>query len=120
MFIFNDQLIKERLEEKGLSQAEFGEKVGLKPASVTRMLQNKQKTISLEIAYEVCKLLNIKIDELIIDDNPNSYKIEEQITLDNLYNIQNEIQEFFDNIIYKLEIWKDIIEKSKIVKDKDK
>jgi len=49
-----------------------------------------------------------------------NYKIEEQITLDNLYNIQNEVQEFFDNIIYKLEIWKNIIEKSKIVKDKDK
>lgn len=67
MFVLNSELIKEKMESKNYNQTTFADSLGMTSQNFSYMLSNKSKSINLEVAYRICQLLNLKIDDIIID-----------------------------------------------------
>lgn len=63
--------IKEVLETKGLTQTWLAEKLGKSYNMVNAYVQNRQQP-RLEVLFEIAKVLNVNVKELLRDDNsPN-------------------------------------------------
>ncbi len=60
--------LKEILEKKQLSQSSFAVMIGKSVVSVNNWCQNKNEP-SLKTLAEIAKVLNIKISDLIIEEN---------------------------------------------------
>ena len=67
MFVLNSELIKEKMESKNYNQTTFADSLGMTSQNFSYMLSNKSKSINLEVAYRICQLLNLKIDDIIVD-----------------------------------------------------
>lgn len=92
MFVFNTQLIKDKLEQKGWTQTSLADILDVTPATVSYILNNKTKTISLEIAYMICNVLKIEIQELIVDDKP--IYISKQEILEQIFQLSSKITKY--------------------------
>jgi len=57
--------IKEVLDEKGIKQVWLAEKLGKSYNMVNSYVQNRRQP-SLEVLYQIAKLLNVDVKELII------------------------------------------------------
>ena len=57
--------IKEVLDEKGIKQVWLAEKLGKSYNMVNSYVQNRRQP-SLEVLYQIAKLLNVDVNELII------------------------------------------------------
>lgn len=67
----NMNRIKEVLETKGLTQTWLAEKLGKSYNMVNAYVQNRQQP-RLEVLFEIAKVLNVNVKELLRDDNsPN-------------------------------------------------
>lgn len=65
--------IKEVLEEKGIKQTWLAERLGKSYNVVNGYVQNRQQP-RLEVLYEIAKILNVELRELLIEkksDNSN-------------------------------------------------
>ena len=69
MFVYNQERIKERLEIQNLTQAQLSEMVGVSQSTLSQIFSGRQKTVNLDTIYKICKILNLKINEIIIDDS---------------------------------------------------
>lgn len=58
--------IKEVLEEKGIKQTWLAEQLGKSYCIVNGYVQNRQQP-RLEVLYEIAKILNIEVRELLIE-----------------------------------------------------
>ena len=59
--------IKEVLEEKGIKQKWLAEKLGKSYNMVNSYVQNRKQP-RLEVLYEIAKILDISVKELLIDN----------------------------------------------------
>ncbi|HBH05088.1 MAG TPA: transcriptional regulator [Flavobacteriales bacterium] len=57
--------IKDVLEEKGIKQKWLAEKLGKSYNMVNGYVQNRQQP-RLEILYEIAKILDVEVDELLV------------------------------------------------------
>ena len=60
--------IKEVLEEKGIKQKWLAEKLGKSYNMVNSYAQNRRQP-SLELLFEIAKLLNVEVKDLIKEEN---------------------------------------------------
>ena len=60
--------IKEVLEEKGIKQTWLSEKLGKSYPIINGYVQNKKQP-SLEVLFRIARLLDVKVNELIKDNN---------------------------------------------------
>jgi putative transcriptional regulator len=60
--------IKEVLEEKGIKQTWLAEKLGKSYPIINGYVQNKKQP-SLEVLFRIARLLDVKVNELIKDNN---------------------------------------------------
>ena len=63
MFIF---IIKEKREEKGITQEELAKRSGLTQNYISYIENNEKRNPSFNSVYKIAKALNEKIDDLII------------------------------------------------------
>lgn len=68
MFIINTELIKEKMDNKNLTGAIMAEKLNITPGAFSILVNNKGQSINLEHAFKICKLLDLKIEDIIIDN----------------------------------------------------
>ena len=61
-------LIKRDIREKGITQKDFSDKLGISEASLSRYLA-KQRTFSLTIAIKLADYFNISLDSLVGRNN---------------------------------------------------
>jgi putative transcriptional regulator len=59
--------IKEVLEEKGIKQKWLAEKLGKSYNMVNSYVQNRKQP-RLEVLYDIAKILNVNVKELLIDN----------------------------------------------------
>jgi putative transcriptional regulator len=59
--------IKEVLEEKGIKQKWLAEKLGKSYNMVNSYVQNRKQP-RLEVLYDIAKILNVSVKELLIDN----------------------------------------------------
>lgn len=60
--------IKEVLEEKGIKQKWLAEQLGKSYNMVNAYAQNRQQP-RLEVLYEIAKILDVKVKDLLIEQN---------------------------------------------------
>ncbi len=65
--IFPMNRIKEVLEEKGIKQVWLADKLGKSFNTVNGYVQNRNQP-SLEVLYEIAKILSIEVKELLISN----------------------------------------------------
>jgi transcriptional regulator with XRE-family HTH domain len=58
--------IKEVLEDKGIKQVWLAEKLGKSFNTINGYVQNRKQP-SIEVLYEIAKILNIEAKELIVE-----------------------------------------------------
>lgn len=63
--------IKEVLEEKGIKQTWLADKLGKSYNMVNGYFQNRQQP-RLEVLYEIAKILNIEVAELLVKRNKDN------------------------------------------------
>ena len=59
--------IKQLLQEKGMSQTELADITGIQMSEISKLLNNKRRSISLEKAVKISKALGLDINQLICD-----------------------------------------------------
>lgn len=59
--------IKEVLEQKGIKQIWLAEQLGKSYNMVNSYVQNRQQP-RIEVLYEIAKILNVNVKELLIDN----------------------------------------------------
>ena len=59
--------IKEVLEEKGIKQKWLADKLGKSYNMVNSYVQNRKQP-RLEVLYDIAKILNVRVKELLIDN----------------------------------------------------
>jgi len=64
--------LKEILDERGIKQTWLADKVGLHRGTLNNIISNKYNT-SLEIAFKIANILNMKIDDIFewVDGDEN-------------------------------------------------
>lgn len=65
--------IKEVLEEKGIKQIWLSEQLGKSYNMVNSYTQNRKQP-RLEVLFEIAKILNVEVKELIKESNENEKK----------------------------------------------
>lgn len=65
--------IKEVLEEKGIKQTWLAEQLGKSYNMVNGYVQNRQQP-RLEILYEIARILDVEVKDLLIEANKDSKK----------------------------------------------
>jgi transcriptional regulator with XRE-family HTH domain len=65
--------IKEVLEEKGIKQIWLAEQLGKSYNMVNSYIQNRQQP-RLEVLFEIAKILNVEVKELIKESRENEKK----------------------------------------------
>ena len=65
--------IKEVLEQKGIKQTWLAEKLGKSYNVVNGYVQNRQQP-RLEVLYEIAKILDVEVKELLIEINDKETK----------------------------------------------
>jgi transcriptional regulator with XRE-family HTH domain len=65
--------IKEVLEEKGIKQTWLAEKLGKSYNMVNGYVQNRQQP-RLEVLYEIAKILEVGVKDLLVEQNNKSEK----------------------------------------------
>ncbi|WP_110933794.1 helix-turn-helix transcriptional regulator [Paenibacillus bouchesdurhonensis] len=60
-----DCLLLERLEEKGISQAEFAKRMGVSRQFVSKLISGERK-MSLEFAFNAAHILGCRVTDLYI------------------------------------------------------
>lgn len=73
--------IKQILDARGLSQKEFAQKCGVSASTLSKILQ-KQSTLSLQMAYTMCMILQV---------NPSDLFSWQDNTLDNISNLHRRL-----------------------------
>lgn len=68
MFKVNFETINSKIEQLGYTQQEIADKAHTSKSTLSRMLSGKITKVDLEILYHLSNLLNLRIDELIIND----------------------------------------------------
>lgn len=63
--------IKEVLEEKGIKQKWLAGKLGKSYNMVNSYVQNRKQP-RLEVLYDIAKILDVSVKELLIDNNPST------------------------------------------------
>ena len=63
--------IKEVLEEKGIKQTWLADKLGKSYNMVNGYVQNRHQP-RLEILYEIAKVLEVSVKELLVEKNKNA------------------------------------------------
>lgn len=85
MFVISDK-IKQRLEFLNISQAELSDMVETLPATISNLVNNKMKMIPLDLLYKVCKVLNLSIEQVIVDnkkiDKEKLYPTQQQLIIE--------------------------------------
>lgn len=59
--------IKQLLQEKGMSQTELADITGIQMSEISKLLNNKRRSISLEKAVKISKALGLDVNQLICD-----------------------------------------------------
>lgn len=65
--------IKEVLEEKGIKQTWLAEQLGKSYNMVNAYVQNRQQP-RIEVLYDIAKILDVNVKELLIDSDINNDK----------------------------------------------
>ena len=65
--------IKEVLEEKGIKQTWLAEKIGKSYPIINGYVQNRKQP-SLEVLFEIARLLHVDVKELLISEKDQTYK----------------------------------------------
>ena len=60
--------IKEVLDEKGIKQTWLAEQLGKSYNMVNAYVQNRQQP-RIEVLYDIAKILNVNVKDLLIDNN---------------------------------------------------
>lgn len=68
MYIINSNLILNKLSKLGYNQKEFSKSIGVSQPTFSRILSGESKVINLEVLYKISKILDLKLDEVIIDN----------------------------------------------------
>lgn len=58
-------VIKDALKRKNMNASELAQKIGTSRGYISQMLSGKVKDPSLSRSLEICRILNISIDELV-------------------------------------------------------
>lgn len=59
--------IKAALAEKGMTNIQLSEKLGVKPATVSRWTRNARQP-SVEVLFQIARILNTKVSMLLNED----------------------------------------------------
>ena len=72
--------LKVLLAMKDMSQTKLSELTGIRPATITSMVHNKAKCISINAVDKICKVLNCNIGDLFtyIESSDDNNKKSEQ------------------------------------------
>jgi putative transcriptional regulator len=57
--------LKEILEERGMKQVFLAEQIGMTPATMSNLINNRHQT-NIEIAFKIADILKVRIDEVFI------------------------------------------------------
>ncbi len=93
MFVFSEK-VKKTMDNKGMSLTDLGNKVGVHSSALSRLFANKTKSISFRLLYNICKELNLELNEVLVD-NTTMQSNEQSLNdvVDNIRNLSKELEE---------------------------
>lgn len=69
MFVLNTNLIREKMTDNNFTGTTMADKLNMTSGNFSMLINNKGQSINLEHAYQICTILNIRINDLIVQEN---------------------------------------------------